>query len=229
MEERYSDRQMALILKRAAERQAAGGEAVHTLAEIQQIAQQVGISAELVAEAAAKVATHGSRGAAILGDRAAYTVTAHVPGAPRELDRNSIVETIRDHMPQLGAVNALPDGVEWYAGPADNKIAVTVTSTEAGTTVRIDGRQHGPKTGLYLAASTVSVVAMLAGLIASPETAVVLGVSSTVLTFGGARLAWDRIARRARLRALRLKAALVGRMKRASLGSGDPPVGADYT
>jgi hypothetical protein len=40
---RYTDEQMALILKRAAELQSAGEEQIHTLAEIQQIAQQVGI------------------------------------------------------------------------------------------------------------------------------------------------------------------------------------------
>src|SRR5262245_38849338 len=51
----FTDQQMALILKRAAERQAAGAEPTHSLESIQDIARQVGIDSALVADAAATI------------------------------------------------------------------------------------------------------------------------------------------------------------------------------
>jgi hypothetical protein len=211
---RYTDRQMALILKRAAERQAEGADASHSLADIQQIAQQVGIDASLIAEAALTIRDRDGQPGEVLGPSAAYRVSRRLesPGVP--IDSAALLEVIRDRMPDLGESRPLPDGFEWYSGPAENKTFVSVTTRSDGTTVRIDGRQSGPKIGLYLLAGTVTIVAGGVVTVAAPVVGVGVAAGLFVATFGAARAAWSAIARRSRARAEQLVDALAERIAR---------------
>ena len=195
---RYTDEQMALILKRAAELQSASEEQTRSLAEIQQIAQQVGIEPRLVAVAAAGLPSDGRATDNVLfGAPSSYRLTRRLAGMPPPAQQ--VIATIRDHMTQVGAVREFEDRLEWYAGPADNKAAVTVLPLEGETVVRVDIRQHGPKVGVFLLAGTLTLVAGVAGTIASPAIGVAVGAGTLLLTFTGARAWWSRIvARRAR-------------------------------
>jgi hypothetical protein len=109
---RYTDDQMALILKRAAELQSAGEDQTHTLAEIQQIAQQVGIEPRLIAAAAAGLPaqTQGRATDGVLfGASSSYRHTLRLPGSPPAARRAELIATIRDHMAQVGAVREFED------------------------------------------------------------------------------------------------------------------------
>jgi hypothetical protein len=219
---RYTDEQMALILKRAAESQSVGEEQVHTLAEIQQIAQQVGIEPRLIAAAAAGLPTRrqGRANDGILfGAPSSYRLTRRLPGSPVAARRAELIATIRDHMAQVGSVSEFDDRIEWYAGPADNKSAVTIEPSESETVIRVDMRQHGPKVGLYLLAGTVTLVATVVGTIASPVVGMAIGAGTLVSTFTGARTWWGRIAARRERRVGALMEALTNEVQNGSSAS----------
>jgi hypothetical protein len=219
---RYTDEQMALILKRAADLQSAGEEQIHTLAEIQQIAQQVGIEPRLIATAAAGLPTQTQDRAndgALFGAPSSYRLTRHLPGSPLAAQRARLIATIRDHMSQVGSVSEFDDRIEWYAGPADNKAAVTIEPSESETVIRVDMRQHGPKVGLYLLAGTVTLVAAVAGTIASPVVGMAVGAGTLVSTFTGARAWWGRIAARRERRVGGLMEALTNEVQHGSSAS----------
>lgn len=213
---RYTDEQMALILKRAAELQSAGEEQIHTLAEIQQIAQQVGIEPRLIAAAAAGLPaqTQGRANDGVLfGASSSYRLTLRLPGSPPAAHRAELIATIRDHMAQVGAVREFEDRIEWYAGPADNKAAVTIEPTESETIIRVDMRQHGPKVGLFLLAGAVTLVATVTGTIASPVVGMAIGAGTLVSTFAGARAWWGGIVARRQRRVDALMEALTNEIE----------------
>lgn len=83
-ERRYSDKELALILKLAAERQAFSSELDDrglTLTEIQQIAAEAGIDPQHVAEAAAVLeAQHGQRRLSLLGAPTRFVFDRTVAG-----------------------------------------------------------------------------------------------------------------------------------------------------
>jgi hypothetical protein len=210
---RFTDQQMALILKRAAELQATGEEPVHTLAAIQEIARQVGIDAQLVADAAADLPAAGGRfGPRLLGAPSEFRVSRRIPGALQAADHPAVIATIRDHLPEVGEVQELAGGLEWHAGEDNNKTAITFTPSSGGTIVRIDGRYFGLKLILYLGAGAMTMLTGLLGMAGSPELGAGLGLGMFALSFASARYAWNRIAERGRRRLERLLAALTAQL-----------------
>ncbi len=215
MTTKYTDQQMALILQRAAERQAAGDEPTHTLQSIQEFAGQAGIDPQLVADAAATLSADATPGT-LFGAPWAYRNSRRISGALRPADHAAIVATIRDHLPRAGEVRQVAEGFEWHSGPADNKLVVSITSAGDDTAVRIDARQDGPKIGLYLAAGATTMVAGLAGFAFSPVVALVTTVAAAGITFSGARALWNRIAERNQQRRERLLQALIQQLSHDS-------------
>jgi hypothetical protein len=208
---KYTDEQMALILQRAAELQAAGEEHVHSLESIQQLALQVGIDPALVAHAAATLPSRRAARSTVWGDSPGYRLSRRMPGPVRASEHAALVATIRDHMSAAGLLQPIGDGFEWHCGPADNKIVVALSPAGDETNVRVDVRQPGPRIGLYLAAGVVTAVAAMAGTIASPAigAATLIGVGAA--SYAGARRLWHRVAERSRGRAAALVDALTNR------------------
>jgi hypothetical protein len=212
---RFTDQQMALILKRAAELQATGEEPIHTLEAIQQIADQVGIDRGLVAEAAAAVSAPGAgAGPLLFGPPSSFRVTRQVAGALGAADQPLLIAAIRDHLPEVGHVTAVAGGFEWHGGSSDDKTAVTFTSSPTGTTIRVDRRRFAPKFGLFMGAGSLTMLATVAGLGVSPIVSAGLGLGTFVLSFSAARFVWDRMARGGRQRIDRLLVELSDRLDR---------------
>ena len=118
---------MALILKRAAELQATGDEPAYSLESIQQIAEQVGIDRKFVADVAATL-DQLPGGSSLLGAPSDFRLTRRVERS-QAIDEAAILATIRDHLPYgAGEMRAVGDGIEWHAGPGDNKTVVSVRS-----------------------------------------------------------------------------------------------------
>jgi hypothetical protein len=222
MKEKFTDQQMALILKRAAERQAQGGEAVHSLESIQDIARQVGIDPQLVADAAATL-ERGREPGSLLGPPSAYRSSRRL--APGALDQTSVLSTIRDYLPFAGEPRPVEGGFEWHAGPADNKTLIAVTSRADATTLRIDARQDGPKAMTYLLATTVGglaggvSVALLSSI--SLGLGAGVGVAALAASLASARAFWNRFARRRDKRLHDLSDALARQLEAPNEGS-DP-------
>jgi hypothetical protein len=194
MNQKFTDEQMAVILKRAAERQALSGEPTHSLESIQAIARQVGIDPRLVADAAATLDT--SKSTSLLGAPSAYRMSRRLAETPYAIDQATFLATIRDHLPFAGRAEMVGDGIEWHAGPADNKTVVSLSPSDHGTLLRIDGRQHGVKAVAYLGGGFVGTLgaAITGALWRAPGVAV--GVIGLCASLAAARAVWNAYAAR---------------------------------
>jgi len=216
----FTDQQMALILKRAAERQAAGDEPTHSLESIQDIARQVGIDSALVADVAATIDKSDNGVVFLLGAPSAYRESRRLAGASATMDLGAVLETIRDHLPFAGEVRHVREGIEWHAGPADNKTVVALSPRAGGGVhLRIDARQQGPKALAYLAAGTVGLIASVVSITRLHGLGVAVGVAAIAVSFAGARMLWNHVAKRRDKRLLDLGNALAGQIDGTSLGS----------
>lgn len=205
MDKRYTDGQMAAILKRAAELQATGEEPVHELATIQEIAQQVGIDPKHVADAAATLPFRGSAaGGRLFGASSAFRRSRQIPEAMSASNRAAVVTTIRDQMPQVGEVTEFADRLEWQAGSADNKTAITLSAAASGTLIRVDCRHLAPKLAFYSGSAVATIIAGGLGTAIWPRLGAGLALGMFALSFGTARFLWNRFADRSRQRLERL-------------------------
>jgi hypothetical protein len=219
----FTDQQMALIIKRAAELQATGEEPVHTLEAIQQIAQQVGIDPQFVAQAAVALqAPRSAAGPLLFGAPSAYRLARQTAGLLQSADHAALIATIRDHLPEVGEVKEFAGGFEWHAGPSDNKTAITFIPSPKGTVIRVDGRHFGSKFALFMSAGAVTLVTGLAGLGVSPEVGVGLGLGTFALSFTSARLLWNRLHMAGRRKLERLIVVLAEQLGRSPTDSGRP-------
>lgn len=197
----YTDEQMALILKRATELQAAGEESIHSLESIQQIAVQVGIDPRLVADAAATL-TAKERGVSpgLLGWPPVCRIRRTVSTPFQSIDRAAAIATIRDHMPAVGDVKELANGFEWRSGSADIKTAITIMPSGSSTEIRVDGRYHGAKVMFYLGAGITTLFASVVATALSPHLGPAIGAGMLVASFVAARTLWNHIATHSRQR-----------------------------
>src|SRR5690348_352803 len=135
---RFSDQEMALILKRAAELQeGADGRGVQrSLAEINEIAAEVGIEPGFVAEAVAELQRPRPR-AGWLG---APTRFHEEQSVPRKLTSGEISELLDEARAELGLhgeVHQVFDGVEWRARSALGVSILTMGPRGDGTRIAL--------------------------------------------------------------------------------------------
>jgi transposase-like protein len=212
MTTKYTDQQMALILKNAAERQAAAGEATHSLESIQEIARQVGIDPQLVADAASNLDTRKGT-SRVMGEHSAHRISRRLRSAPTSIDSAALLATIRDHLLMTGDIRQIGDGLEWRAGSSDDVIVIAVSPNTAGPAVRIDARHHGKKAVAYLGAGITGGIAVLLGAALGAGTGAAVGVAALGASFAGARAIWNRYARRRNERLRVLSDALVSQLE----------------
>jgi hypothetical protein len=209
---KFTDQQMALILKRAAEQQAVVSEPTHSLESIQDIARQVGIDPQLVADAA-RVVEAGNTRFALLGAPSAQDVSRHL--GRRTIDRGAVLATIRSQMPLAGQMREVGDGMEWHAGPGDNKTVVAVAPTADATVIRVYARQHGLRAIAFLGGGLVGVMIGIASTGLWGASGAAIGVAALGASLAGARTIWNRYARRRDDRLRQLCDTLADQLERA--------------
>jgi hypothetical protein len=140
----YSEKEMALILKRAAELQeGSDGQGVQrSLAQIQEIAAEAGIEPAYVAEAAAELERPVPR-VGWLGAPTRFHEERSVPGALSPNDLGDLLDRARAELGLHGEVHQVFDGVEWRARSALGAAILTIGPRAGGirialTTERID-------------------------------------------------------------------------------------------
>ena len=205
-ERRYTDDEVALILRRAAE---LGGETGPSrseglsLAEIQQVAREVGIDPGAVARAAATLQTRKrDRLAAILGGPMHYRLEATMPRRASDADLGRILQSIRRAAGRQGQATQVLDSVEWRtSGEREgSQLFVTLTTGGEKTTIEVTGDRQATAMLLYVlsgfAAMIVSLivgVSLEAGWAAGGVVAGVLGgvflLSRTIWSHTGRALA----------------------------------------
>jgi hypothetical protein len=201
---RFTDREMKLIFERAGEADVAGrGEQGHSLAEMQEIARQVGLNPADIAKAALAIrASENSN--PILGAPVRFHASRTLPTLLTEDDIVGVVLRIRGATGVHGELRKVPGGFEWRARTATGLFVVGFTARSGRT--RIDVTIARSEEAILTAAGA-GVAGAIAGVsasffIANALQAVGYGevAVSAVTAIGGAwmaaRMVWSRVSRR---------------------------------
>lgn len=212
-ERRFSEEEFALVLRRATELQTRGpgqekamarAEAEGlTLEEMKTIAGEVGISPDLVEEAALALRVSGGKPPDPLAVK--FVLAASAPGRLSDEDRMRILQAIRDGAMHYGEARETPTGVEWSSAKGEaTQLNVSVYTLEGRNEVRVAVDRTGSAVlthlfpgigGFFLVMATASSVELSA-------------LGGTILVVGGlgaglavARAIWHVNSRRVRERA----------------------------
>lgn len=138
IERRYTDQEVALIQRRAMERQDDGTERGDGLAlrDVREIAREIGVDPALVNEVAGQLplAGGGAEGR-WLGERMRYELrlSHDAPSTPEQLQ--DLMMQVRSIMQQQGQVQEVLGALEWKAGADLDQVAVTARVRGDRTTV----------------------------------------------------------------------------------------------
>lgn len=196
---RYTEDEVALILRRAAELDArSGGSRELSLTEIQDIAREAGIPPEQVVRAARVVERNPADAfAPILGAPTTFARNAEVPGVVPEEAYPELVQIIRDAFERHGRSGHALAGMEWKAADGFGGFAVSVRPTTEGTMVQVRVRRADAATVTYLLSGVGWLVATsLLGDVLNPATAaeyLLLISGGTVSAYATARTVWSRL------------------------------------
>jgi hypothetical protein len=145
---KYTDEQMALILRRAGDLQEQREDGRHTLAEIQEIARQVGVDPKLVAHVAADLPKQSP---SVLTESATEVQTIETSLSQRVTpdQMGRLVDAVRRASGAQGTSRQVFDSVEWRAGSEHEllDLRVTITPGAERTNVRV---QHDASGATFL-------------------------------------------------------------------------------
>lgn len=233
--ERYSEQEMALILKRAAELQeGADGRAVQrTLAEIQEIANEVGIDAAFVSEAVAELRRPQVH-VGWLGAPTRFHDERSIPGALTPAEIGELLDQARGELGLHGEVHQVFDGVEWRArsalgmsiltlGPRAGRTRIALTTERLDQAVAIAAGSVG--IGLLAALGGVAIAINVTdnALLASG----IVAASAIAGTVVSARALWHGVAERWRRRTRSIVGALADRAAQLNRPAEAAPPGLD--
>ena len=203
---RYTDREVALVLKRAAEleerrAQDGGGGAGLTLSQLEEIAQDVGLDPELVAEAALELESRrGLTEVSLLGPPATRKAVRAVSGSLDEEGLRSLVHVVDDAASSDGIVTEALGTVRWTATDRFQSTQVTVAPAGDETRIQVTQRYNGrvrPVLHLVPAAWGAiggGAVAAGLGILGAPVTGFV--AAGALLGGGIGRLVWHALSAR---------------------------------
>ncbi len=230
---RYSEKEFALILRKASEIQEAPGDprgrgsgGGFTLEEIRSIAGEAGIDPKAVSRAAALLgALEGTEkpgvAAAIVGGPAIYHLDFEVEGQlpPEEMGR--ILEVIRKEAAHQGTAAEVLGGMEWKTVGDVSGISVNISPRGDSTSIQIVGDRSGVAAlSVFFSILGPAFASGVLGSILEPTTAV--GIISMVggLLAGGllsGRTLWVWRGRRFHAKLSRLMERLAGEVERRTL------------
>jgi hypothetical protein len=141
----YSDREVALVLKRASElegrRDTRGGGDGLTLSQLEEIAREAGLDPDLVAEAALELDTRRPESTrSLLGPAPVQRAVETVPGQPTEEGLRHLIEVVDHQVPEDGIVTAALGTVRWTGRGKFRSTQVSVGPTGDKTRIQVTRR-----------------------------------------------------------------------------------------
>lgn len=204
---RYTDQEVALVLSRATELEerkalVPAGSRGLTLRELQEIAKEVGLSPEVVAEAARGIQTRPPQ--SVLGEPLSHRVVRAVPRRLGEAEMQRLMGLVEDQVEQTGTVTEALGTVRWTSVGRGHKLdsitQVAITATDQETQIQVVQRYPDAirallhfLPGAWGAGIGLGVVGGAAFPVAA-SAAIVVGAGA--LGIGVGRAAWQMIARR---------------------------------
>lgn len=204
---RYSDKELTLILKLAAERQTAVADPRSegdgfSLAEIEQIAAEAGIDPRFISEAAAALDAESERGRfSFLGAPTKFRFERAIPGEVPQSEYSEIIEAIRREIGVQGQISHLLDSLEWKGKDLlDRHTFITIKSRDGETKIKLFGHWWGPAVVSYITLGSCGLLSTI-GLLTTVAPDSALGVAGILAgglgaTYLSARTIWQRISRR---------------------------------
>jgi hypothetical protein len=201
---RYSDREMALILRRAAELQSQGadvasGEQSHTMADLEELAAEVGIDPRYVAEAAQAVdAEPLTKAAPILGAPISYQVGRMIEGEVSEPEFADLLDSVRRATGRQGEVSRVLGSLEWRMVSVNGESFVTISPRQGKTAIRIGGQYGRGASVVYCVVGGIGAALLVGGSV-STGSPIDLGTLAAVGagSYLAARTAWQVVAGKA--------------------------------
>lgn len=222
----YTEEELALILKRAAELQEGGAQpsnARYTLAEIQEIAAGAGIAASDVAAVAAGLRDNRERSAhPLLGAPWRFRCDEMIDGEVSDDVVGELIDLARRELGVQGRVTEALGTVEWNGRDAFGSTHVTVTRRAGRTMIGVLSARTDAVavagvlgvTGAVVASVGLGIALATAGLVA-PLAAVAGTIGATGSSWLSTRITWRLYARRYAERATGLSASLISASRRA--------------
>ena len=211
---RFTDREVALVLRKASdleESTGTGGGTGLSLAELEQIAEEVGISRTLIQKAVADLDAKGP-GSFLSGGPMVHQVIRAVRG---ELDAETmtrLMEHVDGSSDRVGVVTEAVGMTQWTARDRFRTTQVSITPTKGETRVRVVERAAERLWRVVHLVPTMTGAALVAGTIGQfdPSSGMVAAVTAVGAAFGATvgRLVWTRLSSESKARVDRLAAEL---------------------
>jgi hypothetical protein len=213
-ERKYSDSEVALILRRAIEMQqdpAVRGEGLR-LRELRDIAREIGVDPELVTVAANQLPSAGQGALArFLGGTFTHDIRLVRQPALSPDQLQGMIMAIRSAMEHQGKTGEVMGSLEWTTVGEVSQVAVTATSHEGGTTIHVIADRTGSAILTTVGSVGLGVfAAAITGAILEPGVTGGMAVMGAGLA-GGAMLSrsiWQRTSRGFRRKLARLDEAI---------------------
>lgn len=200
---RFTDREMRLIFERAGEADvAAQGDRGYSLAEMQEIARQVGLSPTDVAKAALTIRSPQASYPA-LGGPIRFHASQTLESKLTDDGIAGVALKIREATGSHGELRSVPGGVEWRVRSATGLIVVDFTARGTGTRIDLTIARDDQAAVTVIGVGAVGLVAgIAAGIMAANglHVGVLAGIGIGAVTaiggaWAGTRLLWSRAAR----------------------------------
>ena len=201
---RFTDRELKLIFERAGEADvAAQSEQGHSLAEMQEIARQVGLNPADIATAASAI-REPDTSHPVLGAPTRFHASRTLPARLTKDDIVGVVLRIREATGVHGELRNVPGGFEWRARTATGLFVVDFTARDDGTRIDLTVARNEEALLTAIGAGVAGAVggAIASFFIANALQAVGSGevLVSAVTALAGAwaamRAWWPRVSRR---------------------------------
>ena len=201
---RFTDKEMALILRRAVEL-SSGEERQHSLADIQRIASEIGIAPDVVVRAAALPLADPEQPSRLWGASSANHLTRVVARAATPQNLSTALAQVRARLAVIGESREIAGGMDWRYDSGFSTAAVTIVTDETTTSIDVAGRADGTQFVIHAGALAAAVLTgFIATTATTPEFSAAVALGSGIGYLGVARLWWNRIAaaNQRRMRAL---------------------------
>ncbi len=216
-ETRIPDRDLAVVLRRAAQLQELRGEAFHgqglTLEEVQQVAEEVGIDPALIEQAASQLPLPlPTPEARILGAPLRSVAEQVIPAVLTEDQMGELVAVARREYREFGRVSHPFGGVAWFTKAGVGETTVNLVPGDGETLVQVLSNldtDEGAAVGVMTPAVGLAVGFALAGAVSvGAPVALALGGTAMVATAEATRRWLKRRAKTYHEQAERLAARL---------------------
>jgi len=218
----YSDKEIAQILRKATVLQKEAGSAPGeglSLPMLAEIASEIGVDREFVERAALELGNRSATQSPFWGGPSVYESQLSTQWQFSSDELLRLIDVVRGSTQHQGSVKEVLGSLEWKTVGEVNEIAVTATSQEQGTSIRVIGNRGAAATltwGFSVAGGFVA--AGITGAFLSPDSLLVgIGILATGGTagLGLGRALWARSTRKFQQRFMNLREDISRHLKEA--------------